>query len=588
MSHNAAVGGSIPLNIILIFSVPMSLLHDYKKRLCDIFKKEGLEVTIENVEIPKNKEHGDLAVPCFSFASVMKKNPVEIAEMLAKKLKVGKDFHKVENVGPYLNFHIDYGRISKDILKRINTKKGDFIPYLPKKERKNIMVEFCSPNTNKPLHLGHLRNIMLGESISSIMESRGDNVIRTCLVNDRGIHICKSMVAYEQWGEGVTPKSTGKKGDHLVGDFYVKFADHQDEELDSMAKDTLKRWEEGDRKTMDLWKRMNKWVLDGFGQTYRKLGIGFDKYYYESDMYDKGKDMIMKAYESGKLIERDGAIVAHLEEFGLPDKVLIRSDGTTIYMTQDIYLATLKIEEYNLDSSIYVVGSEQELHFKQLFKILGILGYKQADRCYHMSYGMVNLPEGKMKSREGTVVDADDMVKELERLARDEVYSRDSSLPKVEAEERARKIALAGLKFYLIKQDPVKDMTYDPKASISFEGETGPYVQYTIVRIAGIMEKSTTGFTRNVDLDRLEEAELDLVSEIVRFEDVLENAYDKMRPNLIANYLIELSQRFNGYYHSTKIVNTGMEKERIYLIRAISIILTKGLELLGIEVPDKM
>ncbi len=578
---------SIPLNIILLFSVFMGMLDAYRREISKIFKKEGLVVPVEVIEEPKSKEHGDLAVPCFQFAKEFKKSPQAIAEELKDKLKLSKEFLKVENAGPYLNFFIDYKKIAKEFLSRINTKKEKFASGAVKRKKK-VMIEFCSPNTNKPLHLGHLRNMVLGESMYSIMDYMGDDVVKSCLVNDRGVHICKSMLAYDLWGNGVTPKDAKKKGDHLVGDFYVKYSEHEDDELESKVKEMLQHWEEGDKKVIDLWKRMNRWVLEGFEETYKKIGVSFDKLYYESELYDKGKEMIMDAYKKGKFIEKDGAIIAQLEEYGLPDKVLIRSDGTTIYMTQDIYLATKKIEDYGLDSSIYVVGSEQDLHFKQLFRILAILGYKQADRCFHMSYGMVNLPEGKMKSREGTVVDADDLLEKLHEMARHEVYTRDPSLAREEANSRAMKIALAGLKFYLAKQDPVKDMTYDPKASISFEGETGPYVQYTIVRIWSIMSKSETGYTTKVNLDRLEAEELDLVSFMIRYEDVLEQAYEKMRPNLIANYLIELSQRFNAYYHDTKIINTGMEKERLYLIRALSIILSSGLSLLGIEVPEKM
>lgn len=587
MSHFAVVNHVNTFKYNPLFFGFMSMIGKYKDKLCKVFWKEGLKLSPSDIEEPRNREHGDLAVPCFLFAKEMRKKPDLIAEELAGKLKIGKDFLKLENAGPYINFFIDLKIASKDLLRRINTQKHKFVKENPKDGSK-VMIEFCSPNTNKPLHLGHLRNMMLGESLSSLMTLKGDDVVKSCLVNDRGVHICKSMLAYQLWGDAMTPKSSGKKGDHLVGDFYVKFAENQDDELDTMVKDMLQRWEEGDSKTLDLWKRMNHWVLEGFEETYRKVGVSFDKYYYESELYDKGKDMITEAYRQGKFIEKDGAIVAQLEEFGLPDKVLVRSDGTTIYMTQDIFLATKKIEDYKLDSSIYVVGSEQELHFKQLFKILEILGYEQANRCYHMSYGMVNLPDGKMKSREGTVVDADELIDELVELARHEVLSRNPSLSKKELEKRAEKIALAGLKFYLLKQDPIKDMTYHPEASISFEGETGPYVQYTVVRIESILEKSTQGYTSKVDLERFEAAELDLVSHMMRFEDVLDQAYGKMRPNLIANYLIELSQKFNGYYHETKIINTGMEKERLYLIRALSVVLSTGLSLLGIDVPDKM
>ena len=566
----------------------MSIIQKHKKKLVQIFKKEGLELPIGSIEIPKRKEHGDLAVPCFIFAKDMKKPPVQIAQELVDKIDTGKSFEKAECAGPYMNFFIDKNAMAEDLLKSINKDKSDAFRKKRPKRPRNVMVEFCSPNTNKPLHLGHLRNMLLGESVSTLLENSGDEVVRSCLVNDRGIHICKSMVAYDLWGEGTTPKQEEKKGDHLVGDFYVKYSQYQDEELDERAKSMLQKWEDGDRKTLDLWKKMNSWVMKGFEETYEKVGIKFDKYYYESELYDKGKDTIMKAYDQGKFLMKDGAVVAQLEEYGLPDKVLVRSDGTTIYMTQDIFLATKKIEDYNLDASIYVVGSEQELHFKQLFRILEILGYKQAKKCYHLSYGMVNLPDGKMKSREGTVVDADDLIADVKSMAEEEIRKRDDSLPQKELETRAKDIAMAGLKFYLLKHDPSKDMTYDPKESISFDGETGPYVQYTAVRINSIMEKSESGLKRDVDISRLEAPEHDLVSKLAQYQDVLDSATEKMRPNLIANYLIELSQEFNSYYHNTKIVGTGMERERIYLINAVRIVLESGMSLLGIVIPDKM
>lgn len=563
----------------------MALVDMFKKDIVKYLKSQGYRLPMDVIELPKQAEHGDLAVPCFIFAKEHKKSPFAIALELKKIFEPTKLLEQAENAGPYLNFFINKQILAEKLLKAIHSEKDQFGSG---NRKQKVMVEFCSPNTNKPLHLGHIRNMMLGESVSLLLDFAGNKVVKSCLVNDRGAHICKSMLAYDLWGKGIDPKKAKKKGDHLVGDFYVMYNKYEDDEMKKMVQDMLQKWEENDSKTRSLWKKMNSWVLSGFEETYAKLGVKFDKFYYESELYDKGKSVIMAALKAGTFTKEDGAVIAPLEKYKLPNKVLIRSDGTTIYMTQDIYLATKKIKEYSLDSSIYVVGNEQNLHFQQLFKILEMLGYEQAEKCFHLSYGMVNLPEGKMKSREGTVVDADDLIEELIDLAKKEIKKRDTSVAKKELEDRAYKIAMAGLKFLMLKLDPVKEMTFNPKESLSFEGETGPYVQYTAVRIASILEKSEKKVTDSVDFKRLERPELNLVSSLAQYETVVSEAAEKMKPNLVANYLIDLSQTFNSYYHSTKIVNTGMEKERLFLISAVRSVLIAGLKLLGIEVPDKM
>lgn len=570
----------------------MAIIDQFKEAIVMLLRMKHIDITAEIIELPKEAKFGDFAVPCFSFAKEMKKSPASIALDIAKECADIKDplVEKVENVGPYINFFINKHILAEKMLSSISTEKQTFASINAKKnkQKQRIMVEFCSPNTNKPLHLGHIRNMLLGESITDILKFNGNDVIKSCLVNDRGMHICKSMIAYDLWGEGKTPESTKKKGDHFVGDFYVLYAKYEDDELKEMVQDWLQKWEAGDKKVMSLWKTMNEWVYAGFDITYKKLGISFDKFYYESEMYDKGKEIVEKGLKNNILMKKDGAIMAPLTTANLPDKVLLRSDGTTVYMTQDIFLAIQKLKDFKLDSSIYVVGSEQNMHFQQLFAILGMLGYKQAEKMHHLSYGMVNLPDGKMKSREGTVVDADDLLNDLIEIAKIEVKKRESGIQPVEATKRATIIALAGLKFYMLKQDPVKEMTYNPKESLSFEGETGPYVQYTAVRIKSIIAKSGKKIAKTVDFNRMESEELTVAMKLSQFEDVIAKAAEQKKPSLLCNYLIELSQEFNSYYHSTKIIDTGMEAERLFLINAVKIILTSGLKLLGIDVPSKM
>src|SRR3989344_881795 len=384
---------------------------------------------------------------------------------------------KVAPNGPYINFYLNKKNLSTSVLHKIQQQKEN---YGQQSFGEKIMIEFSSPNTNKPLHLGHVRNISLGDSISRILSFLGNDVIKGCLVNDRGIHICKSMLAYKKWGHNKNPD---KKSDFFVGDFYVLFAKKATEhpELEQEAQEMLRLWEKGDKEVVALWKKMNEWVYAGFEETYAKLAVSFDKYYYESAIYLFGKEIAQEGLKKEIFFDKDGAIVAPLQEFGLPDKVLVRSDGTTIYITQDLYLALKKFEDYKLNRSIYVVGSEQNLHFQQLFAILKKLGHKFADGCYHLSYGMVNLPEGKMKSREGTVV----------------------------LQQRGKQVGIAALKFHMLKIDAAKDMVYNPKESISFEGETGPYVQYTHARISSILRKHGE-LASDISLSSIGERELAL------------------------------------------------------------------------------
>ena len=541
------------------------------------------------LEIPPNSNMGDYAFPCFPLAKELKKSPPDIAKDLQSKIDKSDFIEETKVIGPYLNFFVNKEKLAELVLKQIYKEKQD---YGKGKSGKKIAVEFSSPNTNKPLHLGHVRNICLGESISRILDFAGNKVTRHCIVNDRGIHICKSMLAYQKFGKGKEPDI---KSDFFVGKFYVMFAKKADEkpELEQEAQELLKKWEAGDKETIALWKKMNKWVYDGFDETYKKLGIKFDKYYYESELYKEGKDIVMDGLKRGvfeQLEDDEGAISANLDKFKLPKKILVRGDGTTLYMTQDLYLAKKKFSDLKCDSSLYVVGSEQNLHFQQLFAVLDLLGEKFAKDCSHLSYGMVNLPEGKMKSREGKVVDADDLVREMEELARYEIKLRHKDLKDKELNDRSYKVGLGALKFFILKMDPIKDMMYNPEESIAFEGETGPYVQYTIARINSIFRKHGKNIDPKVKFGAFQEDGLALIKILQNFPDVIQEAASHKRPSNVARYLIELSQAYNEFYHSSPILQEiePIMQARLLLSYCVKEVLIKGLDLLGINYVEEM
>jgi arginyl-tRNA synthetase len=433
-----------------------------------------------------------------------------------------------------------------------------------------------------------VRNIVIGKSMSNILSFSGSKVIQACLVNDRGIHIAKSMLAYMRWGKGREPD---KKPDHFVGDFYVLFNGKAkaDEKLEEEAQKLLKKWESGDKEVIGLWKKMNAWAEEGFGETYRRLGIGFDRFYHESEIYDKGRKIVEKGLRDGKFKKLHGAITAELKQFGLPDKVLVRADGTTLYITQDIYLAIKKFEDYRLDQSVYVVGSEQNMHFAQLFAILQMLGNRIVRDCHHLSYGMVYLPEGRMKSREGTVVDADDIIADMIRLAGDEVRKRYEKLDKEEVERRSETIGLGALRFFMLRTDPAKDMTFDPKESISFEGETGPYVQYAYARISSILRKHGKAVVEKIDFSSFGEEEANLVRLLSQFPGTVADA-EKYRPSAVCRYLLDLSQSFNEFYHKVPILKAPAKEKaaRLLLISCVREVLGSGLALLDIGVLEEM
>ena len=482
----------------------------------------------------------------------------------------------------------------------------------------NIMVEFSSPNTNKPLHLGHIRNNLLGDSVSRLLKACGNNVMKVTLVNDRGVHICKSMLAWLKAGNGITPENSGKKGDHLVGDCYVAFNDIYKKEVDGLvaggmskdqaekeapslkeAHEMLVKWEEGDKEVRDLWKTMNGWVMDGFDKTYRELGISFDKTYFESETYLLGKELVQKGLDMGVFVkDPDGSVWCDLTADGLDRKLLLRSDGTSVYMTQDLGTAERRFSEYKLDSHVYVVGNEQNYHFQVLKLILGKLGFKWADDIFHLSYGMVELPEGKMKSREGTVVDADDLLEQMYEEAR-KTSEESGKLADMSDEEKTalyKMIGLGALKYFIIKVDPKKTMLFNPKESIDFNGNTGPFIQYTHARIKSILRKADDQGISHKASDVL--ASIEPSAKETRLIKLLGNYPAKVAeagaaysPAVIANYAYDLAKEFNQYYHDTRILqeeDQDIRRFRLVLIQTVAEVLVKAMDILGIQLPERM
>ena len=555
---------------------------------------------------PPDTELGHFAVGCFPLAKQFRKSPAEIAKIISEKITPDDVIHKVNASGPYLNIRLFpgvlFGEFCSEIISK-NTKYGE------SSFGKGIrgMVEYLSPNTNKPLHLGHLRNGALGLSISRILETTGHRVVKANLVNDRGVHICKSMLAWKRWGIGSTPESEGLKGDHFVGSWYVRFAQEavENQTLEDDVQTMLQQWEAGDPETLKLWETMNTWVYDGFAETYKNFGLEFDVFFYESDTYKMGKDVIQKGLEEHVFSKDDhGNTVFHLpvaefgqEKGGEAKKVtLLRPDGTSLYITQDIATSILKIEEHKLYFSIYVVGSEQEYHFKCLFQILDALGYEWAKDCHHLSYGMVYLPEGKMKSREGKIVDADILIAEMKKLAADEIRQRDSEgrLSDDEINHRAEKIGIGAIKFYLLRVRPAQTINFNPAESISFDGFTGPYCQYAYARISGILAKAQNSGTdlEGCDFSLLgNPEELSLLQRLIQFPEEIHDAAQGFNPSKIAVHIFNTAKAFNQFYNKHHVLRAGNETlvtARLALIKATAIVLKKGLNLLGIEVLENM
>jgi arginyl-tRNA synthetase len=499
---------------------------------------------------------------------------------------------KTAVAGGYLNFFIDTRAMAKKV---IDEASSDAFGRPPAAARR-VVVEFASPNSNKPLHLGHLRNIAIGESTGRILSFCGNSVVRTSINNDRGVHICKSMLAYAEFGDGATPEASGRKSDHFVGDYYVLFNKKalQDDSWNGRAQELLQKWEAHDKPTIALWKKMNTWAFDGFAATYKLFGVAFDKEYFESEIYKSGKEIIADGLEREIFKKRgDGAVYADLEREKLGEKVLLRPDGTSVYIVQDLYLAVLKDSEYHYDLSLYVVGNEQEHHFAVLKALFKKLGYPIADRIVHLSYGMVELPEGKMKSREGTVVDADDLIKATQEMAMAELKER-YALSAGAMEDRGRKIALAAIKYQLLKVDIAKNMVFDPAKAIACEGDTGPYLLYSYARASSILRKAGAAGEAGVlppialTAAALEPSEIRLVKKIAMFPGTVRAACDKLSASLIATYAFELAQAFNEFYHACPVIGSDTAAFRLALVKCFRATLKKCLWLLGIEEIEEM
>jgi len=557
------------------------------------------------IVFPPDLQLGHLAVGCFPLAKPLRKSPAEIAKTIAAAVTPDDIIATAAAAGPYINFTLHPAVLFGEVLAAIAADGGRYGQAAAPSGRR-VMVEYLSPNTNKPLHLGHLRNASLGIAVARLLAAGGHRVVKSILINDRGVHICKSMLAWQRWAGGATPESAGVKGDHFVGTWYVRYAieSEKDPSLELEIQEMLKRWEAGDPATQALWKRMNQWVYDGFEESYRRFGMDFDVFYYESDTYKLGRDVIAAGLAKGVFAKDErGNTVYHLpeaqfgtEKGGAAKRVtVLRPDGTSLYITQDIGTAILKVTQQNLDSSVYVVGSEQEHHFKCLFSMLGALGYPWALNCYHLSYGMVYLPEGKMKSREGKVVDADDLIAGMVDLAEEEIRRRDPEhrLPEAEIRRRATVIGTGAIKYYLLRVKPQVSINFDPAESISFDGFTGPYCQYAYARIFGILEKAaarTAGGTADLSLLGNVE-ELLLLKALIQFPEEVAGAVAEYNPSRVAVHVFNTAKAFNQFYNRHPVIQSGSDAltaARLELIRATAAVLKNGLGMLGIEVLENM
>ena len=577
----------------------------------------GQMPTPEQLQFQKTRSEfeGQWTLVAFPLLKISRKNPEATAQEIGAYLQEHCSLVEgIQIVKGFLNLSIapaawveDFNAIRSD--KTFGHKQATAdAPF--------VMVEYSSPNTNKPLHLGHVRNNLLGYSIARILEASGNRVFKTNIVNDRGIHICKSMLAWQRWGNGATPESTGKKGDHLIGDFYVLFDKHYKAELTALmnegktkeeaeaasplmadARAMLRRWEDGDEEIRSLWSMMNSWVYAGFDETYKRMGVSFDEIYYESETYLLGKEEVLRGLKEGKFVQDpDGSVWADFTDEGLDRKILLRSDGTSVYITQDIGTAKMRFDKHPIDKMVYVVGNEQEYHFKVLSLLLDRLGYAFGKGLVHFSYGMVELPDGKMKSREGTVVDADDLMDEMVATARAiaEEQGKGKDMPDEEAAEVARRVGLGSLKYFILKVDPRKNMTFNPKESIDFNGNTGSFIQYTYARIRSLLRKAEelgitlpatfAGFT-------ISTKEQELIAKVAEYADVVEEAARTYSPAVIANYVYDLVKEYNQFYHEFSILkeeNEELRAFRLALSEVVARTIAAGFSLLGIEMPERM
>ena len=577
----------------------------------------GQMPTPEQLQFQKTRSEfeGQWTLVAFPLLKISRKNPEATAQEIGAYLQEHCSLvESIQIVKGFLNLSIapaawieDFNAIRSDKTFGHKQAAAD-APF--------VMVEYSSPNTNKPLHLGHVRNNLLGYSIARILEASGNRVFKTNIVNDRGIHICKSMLAWQRWGNGATPESTGKKGDHLIGDFYVLFDKHYKAELTALmnegktkeeaeaasplmadARAMLRRWEDGDEEIRSLWSTMNSWVYAGFDETYKRMGVSFDEIYYESETYLLGKEEVLRGLKEGKFVQDpDGSVWADFTDEGLDRKILLRSDGTSVYITQDIGTAKMRFDKHPIDKMVYVVGNEQEYHFKVLSLLLDRLGYAFGKGLVHFSYGMVELPDGKMKSREGTVVDADDLMDEMVATARAiaEEQGKGKDMPAEEAAEVARRVGLGSLKYFILKVDPRKNMTFNPKESIDFNGNTGSFIQYTYARIRSLLRKAEElGITLPATFAGLtiSTKEQELIAKVAEYADIVEEAARTYSPAVIANYVYDLVKEYNQFYHEFSILkeeNEELRAFRLALSEVVARTIAAGFSLLGIEMPERM
>ena len=577
----------------------------------------GQMPTPEQLQFQKTRSEfeGQWTLVAFPLLKISRKNPEATAQEIGAYLQEHCSLVEgIQIVKGFLNLSIapaawveDFNAIRSD--KTFGHKQATAdAPF--------VMVEYSSPNTNKPLHLGHVRNNLLGYSIARILEASGNRVFKTNIVNDRGIHICKSMLAWQRWGNGATPESTGKKGDHLIGDFYVLFDKHYKAELTALmnegktkeeaeaasplmadARAMLRRWEDGDEEIRSLWSIMNSWVYAGFDETYKRMGVSFDEIYYESETYLLGKEEVLRGLKEGKFVQDpDGSVWADFTDEGLDRKILLRSDGTSVYITQDIGTAKMRFDKHPIDKMVYVVGNEQEYHFKVLSLLLDRLGYAFGKGLVHFSYGMVELPDGKMKSREGTVVDADDLMDEMVATARAiaEEQGKGKDMPAEEAAEVARRVGLGSLKYFILKVDPRKNMTFNPKESIDFNGNTGSFIQYTYARIRSLLRKAEElGIALPATFAGLtiSTKEQELIAKVAEYADIVEEAARTYSPAVIANYVYDLVKEYNQFYHEFSILKEENEELRAFRLALSDVVartIASGFSLLGIEMPERM
>jgi len=604
-----------------------SLVQNTLQRMYEESGHEGMLSPVV-LQVPPKPEMGDLAFPLFAYAKAFSKAPNVLAQELSARINAisedpnaNKPDGEAFALGPYMNVRVNMDSVVSQMYGKIKSSGASYGHSNLLEDRK-VMIEFSCPNTNKPLHLGHVRNDCIGQSMSQILKACGANVMKVNLINNRGVHICKSMLAYQKFGNGETPQSSGIKGDHLVGNYYVRFAQWEAQELkkdtkanmakgmseedakalakkengpDMEAQAMLRKWEQGDPQVMDLWKLMNGWTLAGVAQTYERTGISFDKYYYESDTYKLGKDKVLEGLERGIFQKADdGSVYIDNSDIGLDRKILLRRDGTSIYITQDIGTAINRHEDWPFDSLIYVVASEQNYHFKVLFHVLEKLGYSWAKDLHHLSYGMVFLPEGKMKSREGTVVDADNLIDDLTKMAKDQILEKGREGDLDDVDGTAHKIALGALNYYILQFNPSKDFVFNPKESLSFNGNTGPYLQYMGARISSMLRKYDEAAYHDVAFNPAAlslEDEREMLKMLSSFPEVVGKACTQYDPSIVCAFLYDLSKKFSHWYHDNQILKADtpeLVKARVSLCEMVLQVMKNAFDLVGIPFLEKM